>query len=159
MNEILKRLKQFADDVGTVRIVFGALLSIIAIVDGVLRFVTSSNALAVFLRNNLAWIWLFTLSVFAFVVFQRVLVLHRRFISGLDIRLGGDLNLSWDFRGPCPWTTTRNNELIVTDSHDGGISKIGRYWENYDLFFTARIVNSCIGVIVRATSLQDYYML
>ncbi len=46
----------------------------------------------------------------------------------------------------------------MTGSDAGGITKVGRFWENYDLLFKAHILYNCIGVIIRAESLSSYYM-
>jgi hypothetical protein len=61
----------------------------------------------------------------------------------------------WDYQGN--WSI-KEGILIVTDSDDGGITKTGKNWENYTFDFKARIVNECLGVIVRAQDLYNYHM-
>jgi len=41
----------------------------------------------------------------------------------------------------------------------GGITKIGAQWENYTFTIKARILKECLGVVVRAQDLNNYYML
>ena len=58
-----------------------------------------------------------------------------------------------------PWQVTDDRALVVTGSDQGGLTKTGALWENYTLTFEAKIVNRCLGVIVRAQDLDNYYML
>jgi hypothetical protein len=66
------------------------------------------------------------------------------------------LNYNWDYRGS--WKITDKSELFVTESEEGGMTKKGAFWENYIFTFTAKIMNECIGVIVRAQGFDNYYM-
>lgn len=82
--------------------------------------------------------------------------LHRRFNSGFRDNFKRSLAANWDFVGD--WKTTEECELLITNSDPGGLTKIGAYWENYTLEFDAHILNDCLGVIVRAQDLNNYYM-
>jgi hypothetical protein len=53
----------------------------------------------------------------------------------------------------------QDHSLVVTGSDEGGLTKRGALWENYTFTFEAQIVNECLGVVVRARDLDNYYML
>jgi len=86
-----------------------------------------------------------------------VIVLNRKFFYGFSDNFKRRLNLKWDFIGP--WKITDDNILIVTGSDEGGMTKNGADWENYTFTFKAKINSKCIGVVVRAADLNNYYML
>jgi hypothetical protein len=67
------------------------------------------------------------------------------------------INQQWDFVGP--WSRSKQGDLVVTGSDQGGLTKRGANWENYSITFEACIVNGCLGVIVRALDPNNYYML
>ena len=48
--------------------------------------------------------------------------------------------------------------MLVTNSDSGGISKKGANWENYTFSFDVKIINNCIGIIIRSIDLNNYYM-
>jgi hypothetical protein len=85
-----------------------------------------------------------------------VLRLRNRLTNGFSDNFVGDPRQRWDFGGP--WHVD-NRCLVVTGSDEGGVTKKGALWENYTLTFEARIVSRCLGVIVRAQDLDNYYML
>jgi hypothetical protein len=80
--------------------------------------------------------------------------MNRRFLGGFHDQFE---NLDkWDFIGP--WRIVDKGTLLVTGSDEGGITKVGSHWENYTFYFSARIISKCIGFIVRAQDLNNYYM-
>lgn len=110
-----------------------------------------------FLRENILYFWLLAIVAILAVLWIRISRIHGRFLSGFKDDFRGDLNDNWDFRGK--WRITEKGTLLVTQSGDGGLSKLGTYWENYTFTFKAFIQNICLGAIVRAHGLDNYYML
>jgi hypothetical protein len=49
--------------------------------------------------------------------------------------------------------------FIITDSESGFIYSKSLVWNNYDYEFDFKIINKCLGVIVRAVNLSNYVML
>lgn len=67
------------------------------------------------------------------------------------------INLSnWTYKGD--WKA-QDEVLIVTNSVDGGIYKQGVEWKNYTLRFEFKIVQKCCAWIVRAMSLDEFFMI
>jgi len=159
MNRLIKLVSDLRSGIDNVEKFFVAIFTLLTLLGAVAAFLSSSNPLAIFIKNNLVWLWLIALTTFAFVVLHRVSDLNKRFVSGFTVNINSDLAHIWEFQGPTPWSTTATGELIITGSHVGGITKVGRYWENYDFIFKAQIVNKCLGVIIRAENLNSYYML
>jgi len=96
--------------------------------------------------------------------------LRRRFVSGFADNFGaglwarwpsGNLRANWDLNGL--WRIPEKGTLLVTGeeapANEGiGITKVGAFWENYTFTFSARIIKECLGVIVRAQDLHNFYM-
>jgi len=87
--------------------------------------------------------------------------MHRRFVSGFSDNFKGDLQANWDFEGL--WRIPEKDTLLVTGPAEkrdtgGGITKVGALWENYTFTFKARIIKDCLGVVIRAQDLNNYYM-
>jgi hypothetical protein len=118
---------------------------------------------AVWLKDTLhavtsAWepIWLVSLTTGIAILYVWVSRLRERLTTGFIDNFRGDLGQKWDFVGP--WEII-HRELVVTGSDQGGLTRVGALWENYTLSFEAKIMNRCLGVIVRAQDLDNYYML
>jgi hypothetical protein len=94
--------------------------------------------------------------VAALTLWLGLLRLSSRFTSRFRDDFSENLNFNWDFVGP--WRVAEKNTLLVTGSDAGGLTKVGATWENYTLSFDARITERCLGVIVRAQDLDNYYM-
>lgn len=109
------------------------------------------------IQNNYFLLWFIWLTIFTLGLAFWIYQLHRRFVSGFKDNFKKDLRHNWDYEGD--WRKPEDNVLLITNSDMGGISKIGALWENYTFMFTARIINNCIGVIIRAQDLNNYYML
>ena len=108
------------------------------------------------LKDNMQWIWLATITAFLIMLWCWISRLNRRFVQGFKDNFTGDLRKNWDFTGE--WRFVEKGVLIVAKSHTGGLTKAGAYWENYTLKFKAFIMKKCLGVIVRAQDLNNYYM-
>ncbi len=102
------------------------------------------------------YFYLVTLSAITIGVIIWISLLQRRFVMRFKDNFKKPLNLNWDYEGA--WHVREEGELVVTDSEAGGITKIGALWENYTFTFKAKILHDCIGVIVRAQDLSNYYM-
>lgn len=117
-----------------------------------------------FIEKNLQVIWLVAVTAGMFTLWIWTSRLHRRFVRGFSDNFGEDLQANWDFDGG--WRIVDREflkgTLLVTGSDEqpeaAGITKIGAQWENYTFTFRALIRNECLGVIVRAQDLSNYYM-
>jgi len=109
-----------------------------------------------YLKSNLQTIWLVAATLFIITLWIWVSRLNYRFASRFTDNFSGDLQANWDYEGP--WRIAEKNTLLVTGSDAGGLAKVGATWENYTFTFDARITNTCLGVIVRAQDLNNYYM-
>lgn len=113
--------------------------------------------LFVFFKDNLHAIWIGAVTAIILLLFTWTFRLHRRFTSGFRDNFKGNLQVNWDFEGH--WRIPEKGTLLVTGPSDtGGITKVGAQWENYTFTFKARIIRACLGVIVRAKDLDNYYM-
>ena len=109
------------------------------------------------LMQNVEGLWIIAISVTVLLLIVWVSRLHRRFIRGYHDTFKHDLRTNWDFEGQ--WRIPEKRTLLVTGPDDpGGITKAGAHWQNYTLSFSARIMRDCLGVIVRAQDLNNYYM-
>jgi hypothetical protein len=109
-----------------------------------------------FFQTNYQILWLTSLTTICIVFGFRIDSLRSRFSKGFKDRFDGKLDDNWDYKGP--WRIPERGTLIVTGSDEGGITKSGSHWENYSFSFDAKIISECIGVIVRAQDLNNYYM-
>jgi hypothetical protein len=115
-----------------------------------------------FLTDNLLYFWWTLVIASVVTLWIRVFRLDRRFTSRFKDSFKSDLRIKWDYDGP--WrivdhgTWWKSGTLLVTGSDAGGITKTGAAWENYVFSFRARINEKCLGVVVRAQDLNNYYM-
>ncbi len=86
----------------------------------------------------------------------RVYLVGRQFKIRFVEKFKGDPRQNWDFVGP--WRIAEPNTLLVTGSDEGGLSKSGALWENYDVTLKAKIINQCLGIVLRGQDLNNYYM-
>jgi len=133
-------------------------IGVVGIIVGyVSRFFESGNKwLFGWLKDNIQLIWLVTLSAFLIMLWCWLSRLHRRFVQGFRDNFTGDLRKNWYFTGE--WRIVEKGILLVDNSQLGGLTKVGAYWENYTLKFKAFIMNKCLGVVVRAQDLNNFYM-
>jgi len=82
--------------------------------------------------------------------------INKQLSLGFEDKLDAPINKSWDFEGA--WSITQEGDLYITNSERGGLSKKGAFWENYEFSFEANLLNDCLGVIVRAQDLNNYFM-
>jgi len=120
-------------------------------------FEWGKSGLFVYLRDNIQVLWLLSVTAATFTLWVWTSRLQRRFVSGFSDNFSGDLQANWDFEGP--WRIPEKGTLLVSGSDAGGITKVGAQWENYTFTFRARIIKECLGVVVRAQDLSNYYML
>ena len=71
--------------------------------------------------------------------------------------------INFDAYSPEKWDCDKvlsmaDGSFVITDCDRGCISKIGINWENYTIKFKAKIVNLCLGIIIRAQDLDNYYL-
>ena len=136
--------------------------SIVAVVGGVESFLQwgkkgSFSQLTKFLQEKAVIFWLIAITAMLITVLIRTSYLYQRFERGFNDNFKGNLDENWDYVGP--WRiVVEDRALLVTGSDEGGITKKGTYWENYTMTFKARIINGCLGVIIRAQDLNNYYM-
>jgi len=109
-----------------------------------------------FFQNQIQIFWLVAVTALLIIVWFWTNGLYQRFVKGFNENFKGNLDDNWDYRGP--WRIAEKGTLLVTGSDEGGITKAGTHWENYAFTFEARIINGCLGVIVRAQDLNNYYM-
>lgn len=155
VNKLLKNLEKswtiilaIIGSIGPVSLLFGYLSKF---------FIWGNQFFFVFLRDNYVTIWLISLTIIVIVLAVWLLILNKRFLFGFSDYFKNRLELNWDYVGP--WKIIDDNTLMVTGSDEGGITKKGTDWENYSLSFKAKITSSCLGVIVRARDLNNYYMI
>lgn len=155
IRQLYQRLEQPLEAIGKWISYIG---SITVIVGWVSQFFSWGNSgFFTFLRDNLINIWLCVITISIFTIWIWLSRLNGRFLTRFKDNFSGDLRSNWDFEGP--WRMAEPNTLLVTGSDEGGLTKVGAIWENYTFTFDARITNQCIGVIIRAQDLNNYYML
>jgi len=110
-----------------------------------------------YLKNNLQSIWMWAITAVALLLVIWTSLLRRRFKGGFKGNFKGSIQSNWDFKGN--WRIPEKGTLLVTGPDGtGGITKVGAQWENYTFIFKARIIRDCLGVIVRAQDLDNYFM-
>ena len=110
-----------------------------------------------YLKDNLQSIWMWAITAVSLLLVIWTTLLRRRFKGGFRDKFKNNLQANWDFQGI--WRIPEKGTLLVTGPDDGGgITKVGAHWENYTLTFKARIIRDCLGVIIRAQDLNNYFM-
>ncbi len=150
LKEIYKQIeKPLSFIVNSITLVIWAILGISFISKKI------NNTLLALLNKNILDIFLLALTTSVISLWIGIERIHRRLVIGFKDNFRNNLFLNWDFEGD--WSIERGT-LRIRNSERGGITKVGALWENYTLSFDARIINECLGVIVRAQNLDDYYM-
>jgi hypothetical protein len=116
-----------------------------------------------FLSGHLIHIWLIALTILLALLYLSFWRISRRFTTSFGDKFRHDLSL-WDMEGK--WLIPEKGTLLVrgwgeesgTRSDAGGITKVGAMWDNYILYCDFRLIRTCLGVIVRASDLNNYYM-
>lgn len=110
-----------------------------------------------YLKNNLQSIWMWAITAAVLLLLIWTSLLRRRFKGGFRDNFKNSLQTNWDFKGK--WRILEKGTLTVTGPDgSGGITKVGAQWENYTFTFKARIISRCLGVIIRAQDLDNYFM-
>lgn len=119
-------------------------------------FEWGNKYLFVYFRDHYVTIWLISLTVVTIILSVWIIISNRQQHLGFSETFKGRLENNWDFFGT--WKII-DEKLLITGADQGGITKKGSDWENYTLTFKAKITCSCLGVVVRARDLNNYYML
>jgi hypothetical protein len=138
------------------KVIAVAIVSILALAVGPIRVWLTTALRAITSNSESVWFWLVLVTIATWILWIRVSRLRDRLAIGFVDDFSGDLGQKWDFVGP--WKII-DRELIVTGSDQGGLTRAGALWEDYTLNFDAKIINRCLGVVVRAHDLDNYYML
>lgn len=127
-------------------------------------FEITRNFFSSWVVEHTLFIWrvLITASIIALVIWFKFL--HNQFFVGLKDKFSDCLTENWDYKGP--WKILNGNSLIIKGlvsrnvyERDGiGLTKKGTFWTNYELSFSAHIIHDCIGVIIRAQDMDNFYM-
>lgn len=145
--------------------VVGVLATVLLVVGWVSSFwAWGSTGPFAWISSHTLQLWLVGLTCFVITIGVWTYRLRSRFDTGFRDNFGSDLRRNWDFEGD--WRIPERGTLLVTggqstsgDWLDGaGITKVGAQWENYSFSFRARILSRCLGVVVRAQDLSNYYM-
>ncbi len=106
-----------------------------------------------FIWENIQALWLVVLSASILLLLAWTWRLRQQLLGGYRDNFR-DLD-GWDYQG-AGWRV-KNGELSVEGSI--GFTMIGVQWENYTFTFKAKIIDRCLGVIVRASDQNNFYML
>jgi hypothetical protein len=158
MKLFFKKLQNLADNVTATLTIAGIIVSLISIIFSRYQW-TPENTLMViikYLGDHYIELWGITATLLLLFVWLQYIRVKRQLSLVFTDDFKKPIEHNWDFIGP--WRTTDDNELFVTGSDEGGLTKKGAFWENYIFQFEAKILKKCIGVIIRAKDLQNYYM-
>lgn len=170
LGHILRRLLNWADDYKSLFIIcsgMGGLVVLMTFIStnvwpGAIPLVGKLASLSSLLLISLIeyaetvqWLLLIIMFMSMFVYYRS---LSKR-IANLEVLLDKSASAdlaNWDYRGA--WSS--DGEILdVTNSDDGGLSKCGAGWENYDFNFKFKMMNQCAGWIVRAHGHYQYVMI
>ena len=153
---ISKRIVDTGDTISAVGSIIGVILSVLSALITTINWKPESLLRTVlgYVTEYRAIIWGATLTLAVIYLALQ----YRKIRKQLSVAFNDDfkrpLDENWDYIG---WKCS-NGELTVTGSDEGGLTKKGTFWENYIFSFESKIINNCIGIIVRAKDLQNYYM-
>ena len=155
----LKRGFRFAEEYSAIGFKWIGYVTGIAFLFGVVStfFEWGNKGPFLYLKNNLQSIWMWAITAAALLLIIWTSLLRRRFKGGFRDNFKNSLQTNWDFKGN--WRIPKKGTLLVTGPDgSGGITKVGAQWENYTFTFKARIIRDCLGVIIRAQDLDNYFM-
>lgn len=154
-------VRRWADGIVRLVAVLGALATVSGYLNSVFNWAQSGPLRWLAENRQTLWLWALTFLVGYLVV--RTLILHHRLEGGFHDTFAGDLG-NWDFKGP--WRIAEKGTLLVSgrdaegrEVEGIGLTRLGVDWENYTLTFRARIGDTCLGVIVRASDFNNLTML
>ncbi len=115
----------------------------------------------IFIKNHIQAFLYAGFGLLSLSLFLNVLKLRNKMFLGYKANLKEPLDQNWEImqipNEHTEWELD-NNELIVSHSHYGGITKKGSFWEDYDFCFSTKIINKQTSWIVRAKDPFDYMM-
>jgi len=157
----MKRIQQFLNSEAVNRSAsFATVLTLfVAILSSLVTALPIANVLpqvSVFIEKHIATIYSAFILVAIVYLYLTYFRLNRRLTIGFRDNFKGSLDRNWEYKGE--WTIQEKGTLCVRGADEGGITKVGALWENYDFSFKAKIVNKKSGWIVRAHDLNNYYM-
>lgn len=154
MDQISNFIKKYREIVVSVAATITTTIALVVYLSSFFEF--GNKWLFPYIRDRFQILWLISLTLFVSLLWIWISRLRQRFTTGFKDDFRGDLRSKWDFEGP--WRIAGERKLLVTGSDAGGITKVGSQWENYTFEFEAQILEDCLGVIVRAQDLTNYYM-
>lgn len=171
-HKILKTLSNYKSFLRNFFSFFVQLIPVIVGIIVILTFLQSKNINLISLLNSFIvsltsllqlqnipifiWVIIVILVFFLKNLSNKINIVAGEFVDNFDN--GGLVN--WEYGGE-GWTVERGEggyELSVTKSPDGGITNFG-FWDSYEFNFECKIINKCIGWIVRATDREHYVMI
>ncbi len=158
----MKKLQRFVNSEAVNRLasvvtLVAFLLSILSYLLATLPVPSYLHQLSLFVQehiNTIYSVFILLALLYLYLVYRR---LNRRLTIGFRDNFKGNLDRNWEYKGQ--WTIQDEDTLCVRASDEGGITKVGALWENYDFTFQAKIINKCSGWILRAQDLNSYVML
>lgn len=128
----------------------------------ILSALGSLTKLSSFLAEHLITIFsIFILSAL-FYLYLEILRLKRRITIAFRDNFKHDFENNWEYKGQ--WSQPEKGVLRVRGGEEGsrgdegGITKVGALWENYEFSFETKIINKVTGWIVRARDSNNYFM-
>ncbi len=155
MKEFLQKSTKIVIVISSWLALIGAIFTIVGLISKSLK--SLNIQIFPFIIENFLLIWGTTISLIIILLALQLLKLNRKFTKGFKSNFRKDLDEEWDYIGD--WKKQEKGILMVTNSNPGGILKKGALWENYTLTFETKIINKCLGVIIRAQDLDNYYMM
>jgi len=119
--------------------------------------------LSYFLAEHLSTILFFLIVFVLLYLYLALSRLTRRITIGFRDNFKDDLKNNWEYRGD--WSKLEKGVLCVrggdegSRGDEGGITKVGALWENYEFSFETKIINKVTGWIIRARDLNNHFML
>lgn len=154
----MKKLQRFVNSEAVNRLasvvtLVAFLLSILSYLLATLPVPSYLHQLSLFVQehiNTIYSVFILLALLYLYLVYRR---LNRRLTIGFRDNFKGNLDRNWEYKGQ--WTIQDEDTLCVRASDEGGITKVGALWENYDFTFQAKIINKCSGWILRAQDTQQ----
>jgi len=147
-------IKEYSNNISTISTITTGLIALSGYVLYLTNWAQNVGLFGFLIRNRMRLFAIFVV-VSIFSLFLLIYILNKRFANRFTDNCKGNINEKWDYVGD--WRV-EEDYMVITNSDEGGISKVGSQWENYTFSFEMKIISQCLGVIVRATDLNNYYM-
>lgn len=154
-NRLIEKFKKIWPIVSGILMSIGPLTLLIGYFSKLFEW--GNKYLFVYVREHYLIVWLISLTIIVLVFAIWIVIMNRRRRLTFSDSFKGRVENKWDFFGS--WRIIDDSTLIITGADQGGITKKGADWENYTLTFNAKITCNCLGVIIRARDVNNYYML